>query len=123
MKNIKDKINNLRKNIDKVQDDKYKEIFNQFSNILDELNENIEEVMVNETVLAENFKYMNEDISGIQDELFEEVSIEDLEEMEEEYIEISCDNCGKTIYIEQSVLDKNEEVKCPYCNELIKNKK
>lgn len=123
MKNIKDKINNLRKSIDKVQDDKYKEIFNQFSNILDELNENVEEVMVNETVLAENFKYMNEDISGIQDELFEEVSIEDLEEMEEEYQEISCDNCGKSIYIEQSVLDKNEEIKCPYCNKLIKNNK
>lgn len=123
MKNIKDKINNLRKNIDKVQDDKYKEIFNQFSNILDELNENVEEVMVNETVLAENFKYMNEDISGIQDEIFEEVSIEDLEEMEEEYQEITCDNCGKSIYIEQSVLDKNEEIECPYCNKSIKNNK
>ena len=65
-------------------------------------------------------KYMDQDISGLQDELFEEVSVEDLEEMEDtEYKEIKCKECGKIIYIEESALKGSKELKCPYCNNKI----
>lgn len=119
MKDIKNNINSLEKMISNVEDSKYKEIFSSISNILNSLHTKIEEIMVNEAVLAENFKYMDQDISDIQEELFEEVSIEDLEEMEETFTEVQCEHCGKPIYIEESALKENKEIKCPYCNENI----
>ena len=63
---------------------------------------------------------IDDDIVDIQDELFEEVSIEELEEMEDDYKEISCKNCGKPIYIENSTLQKENKIPCPYCGENIK---
>ena len=118
MKNLKNKIEELNITISKIEEEKYKEVFSSISEIIKDLSTKVEEVMVNQTALAENFKYMDEDISGIQEELFEEVSIEDLEELEDEYKEVSCANCGKTIYIEDSIL-KDGDVECPYCNEKI----
>lgn len=119
MKDIKNKLDTLNGLISIVEDEKYKDIFKEMSDVLNGLYTKIDEILVNEAVLAENFKYMDEDISDIQEELFEEVSIEDLEEMEEEYKEISCEHCGKPLYIEESTLKENKEIKCPYCNENI----
>ncbi len=120
MKDIKNKLDVLRECISKVEEDKYNKIFSEMYNLLDAYSIKIEEIMENQAVLAENFKYMDEDISGIQEELFEEVTLEDLEEFEDEYKEILCKNCGKPIFIEESTLKENKNIKCPYCNEDIK---
>lgn len=119
MKDIKDRIENLNINISKINDENYKDLFNQVSNILEGLSSKMQEIMVNEAALAENLKYMNDDISGIQEELFEEVSLEELDEIEEDFKEVSCKVCGKNIYIEASALKENKEIPCPYCNENI----
>lgn len=117
MKNVKKQIEELKDSISKLENNDNNKIYDGIVSILENLSLKVEEVLVNEAVLAENFKYMDEDISDIQDEIFEEVSIEDLEEMEEEYKEIICNNCGKSIYLEESVLKNNKSIKCPYCNE------
>lgn len=119
MKEIKKKIEDLNLTISKIENDQYKNIFEDISDILKCLSSKVEDVMINEAVLAENFKYMDDDISNLQEELFEEVSIEDLDEMEEEYKEIPCKNCGKTVFVEESALQENKEIPCPYCNENI----
>jgi DNA-directed RNA polymerase subunit RPC12/RpoP len=119
MKNLKNKIEELNIAISKVDDQNYKELFSSVSEIIKDLSSKVEEAMVNQTALAENFKYMDQDISGIQEELFEEVSIEDLEELEDQYKEISCSNCGETIFIEESVM-QTTTINCPYCNSKIK---
>jgi len=119
LKDIKNKIEKFKTNISKVKDENYKELFNEVSNILSGLSSKVQEIMVNEAVLAENLKYLDEDISDIQEELFEEVSLEELDEIEEEFKEVSCKCCGKTIYIEASTLKENEKIPCPYCDENI----
>lgn len=119
MKDMKNKLDTLNNLVSMVEDEKYKDVFTNIYDVLQGLYTKIDEILVNEAVLAENFKYMNEDISDIQEELFEEVSLEDLEEMEEEYKEITCNNCGKPLYIEETTLKGNKEIKCPYCNENI----
>lgn len=123
MKDIKEKIQKLNSEIEGLNKDneKQKIIYSKISEILESLNEKVEEALVNQAALAENMKYMDQDISGIQDELFKEVSIEDLEEMEDtSYKEIKCTKCGKPIYIEESALKGSNELKCPYCNNNIK---
>ncbi|PRR82953.1 CD1247 N-terminal domain-containing protein [Clostridium vincentii] len=119
MKEIKSKIDRLNSKILKIEDDNYKELFNEVSSVLDGLSAKVHEIMVNEAVLAENLKYLDDDISDIQEELFEEVSLEELDEIEEEFKEVTCKGCGKTIYIEASALKENKGIPCPYCDENI----
>lgn len=116
MKNVKKQIEELKNSASKLQETDNTKIYNGIISILESLSAKVEEALVNDAVLAENFRYMDEDISDIQDEIFEEVSIEDLEEMEEEYKEIICNHCGKSIYLEESVLKNNQIIKCPYCS-------
>lgn len=117
MKNIKTKIEELNKTVEKIENAETKIVISQISDILKDLTNKVDEILVNEAVLAENFKYMDEDISGIQEELFEEVSLEYLDE-QDEYKEIKCKNCGKEIFTEESALENND-LKCPYCGEKI----
>ena len=67
---IRNEIKLLKDNIQRVNDDKYSDIFTNISDILDRLSDKVEDLMVNQKVIAENINYMNEDISGLQDELF-----------------------------------------------------
>lgn len=120
MKEIKENIKNLQNSISKIDDKEYKELFKNVENILSSLSNKIEELMTNQAVLADKLNCIDDDIVDIQDELFEEVSIEELEEMEDDYKEISCKNCGKPIYIENSTLQKESKIPCPYCGENIK---
>ena len=70
--------------------------------------------------MEENMQFLDDDLSNIQDELFEEVSIDELCDMEDEYIEINCAHCNKPIFMEKSALDSKEQIPCPYCHENIK---
>ena len=119
MKEIKKTMDKLNTSIENVNDEKYKEIFTDISLVLDGLSKKVEEILVNEAVLAENLNYLDDDISDIQEELFEEVSLEELDEMEEEYREVNCSKCGRPIYIESSTIKGNDEIPCPYCGENI----
>lgn len=120
MKEIRKNIEDLKNEISTVEKAEYKNIFENISFILDGLSNKIEEIMVNEAVLSENLKYMDDDISVIQEELFEEVSLEELEEIESEYAEVSCNKCGKPIFIEASALESESSIPCPYCGENIR---
>ena len=81
--NKRNNIEKLKEEISTIDKSEYKNIFfNNISSILEGLSNKIEEVMVNEAVLSENLKYMDDDISEIQEELFEEVSLEELDEFE-----------------------------------------
>lgn len=121
MKNVKKKIEDLNTVIQENNESTNTNIYRDISNILSDLNEKIEEVLENQAVLAENFNFMDEDISNLQEELFEELSIEDLEEMESEsdYTEIKCTKCHKKVFMEESLLKNKDEIKCPYCYENI----
>ena len=115
MENIN--IEDLKNVISEIEDPNYKVIFNKLVNIIDELNEKVLEMEVRQEVLEEDLEYIDKDIIGIQDELFEEVSIEDIIEMEDEYIEINCKHCNKPLFVEKdNVL--NNDIPCPFCNEV-----
>ena len=120
MKEIKENIKNLQNSISKIDDKEYKKLFKNIESILSSLSNKIEELMINQAVLADKLNCIDDDIINIQDELFEEVSIEELEEMEDEYKEIYCKNCGNPIYIENSTLQEENKIPCPYCGKNIK---
>ena len=122
MEELSKEIENFKKNLSKIESEEYKEYFNNISSILEFMNAKIEELTVNQETIEENIKFMDDDLSNIQDELFEELSIDELNDMDDEYTEINCIHCNKPIYIEQSALSNNDEIPCPYCHKNIKNK-
>lgn len=116
MKEVKFKIEKLKEEISSIEDNKYKDIFNSILSIVSDISESIDEIDYKQESLEENIKYMDEDIIGLQDELFEEVSIEELIELEDEYIEINCKNCNKPLFVEKETINNNNKIPCPFCN-------
>ncbi len=122
MENIQNAILNLKTLVkeDSLDNKIFKE---KVLELIESLAGKIEEMEVNIETLDENVSLINDDLSEVQDEIFEEVTFEELEELDEfedDYIEVICNNCGKTLYVERSVLRNNEEIPCPYCNNKFK---
>ena len=120
MEELRNEIEELKSNLRKIENKEYKECFDSVFSILNIMNEKIEELTINQETIEENIKFMDDDLTNIQDELFEELSIDELNDMEDEYTEIICSHCNKPIFMEQSTLSKNDEIPCPYCNKNIK---
>ncbi|MDY3359289.1 MAG: hypothetical protein SOY04_02615 [Clostridium celatum] len=115
MKDVYNKIDKVKAEIEKIKDDNYVNIFNSFSDILESLSSKVEEVILHQEYLEENMEYIGDDLTDIQDELFEEVSFDDLSALDDEYIEISCKNCDKPIFVEQQALQNGNFIPCPFC--------
>ena len=122
MEELRTEIEDLKNNLSKIENKEYKECFNSVFSILEIMNQKIEELTINQETLEENIKFMDDDLTNIQDELFEELSIDELNDIEDEYTEIICSHCNKAIFMEQSTLSNNDEIPCPYCNKNIKEK-
>lgn len=118
MDNIKEEIKDLNATINTI-DIENKDLFLKLSNILENLTEKVEEIKVNQETIEETLEYMDDDLSGIQEELFEEVSLDELEDFNDEYKEIKCSHCKKPVFIEVSTLENNNKIPCPYCNKNI----
>lgn len=115
MRDIYNKINDVKEQIDQIKDEKYTDIFSSMNSILLDLSSKVEELIARQESLEENMEYMDNDLTDIQDELFEEVSFDDLNSMEDEYVEISCNNCHKPLFVEQQALNNNTSIPCPFC--------
>ena len=113
-------VEKFKSSLSNIDDEKYKSYFENIQSILNIITDKIEEVVVNQETMEENMQFLDDDLSNIQDELFEEVSIDELCDMEDEYIEINCAHCNKPIFMEKSALDSKEQIPCPYCHENIK---
>ena len=114
VKDIKNNISNLLKAMDK-NTELDKEFKDSLLNVISSLVDKVEEFPVNVETLDENVNLLNDDLSGVQDELFEELTLEELEEYDDEYCEVVCDKCHKPIYIEKDILNRSESIPCPYC--------
>lgn len=114
---INDKIEKIKFAVSNIEDDKNKEILDGILSVLDDMSNLIENINARQDYLEENIEYMDEDLTVLQDEVFEEVSIEDLMEIEDEYIEISCKNCNKPLFVEKESVENNKVIPCPFCKE------
>lgn len=120
MEKLRKEIEEFKNSLSHVENDAYKKYFENIQSILTSMADKIEEVIVNQETIEENMQFLDDDLSGIQDELFEEVSIDDLCHMEDEYVEVNCVHCSKPIFMEKSALSSKEQIPCPYCHKNIK---
>lgn len=90
------------------------DVLNDFADAINELNEYQEE-------LDEYVEAIDEDLSNVEDELFEEDDddYEDDYEDDYDYVEVECPHCKEYVYLDEELLDGDEEVLCPNCHEPI----
>lgn len=117
MIDIKEILESLKDKVNKVENKEYKEIFSDINLLLEKISNKLEETIVKQESIEENIQFIDEDLTDLQEELFEEVSLEDLEDFEDEYVEIQCNNCAKPLFVEKDALKNNQSVPCPFCNE------
>lgn len=117
MKDILEHIQVVSEKLGKLENHENKDILVDFSNILMALTEKVEEVIHKQEYLEENMGYIGDDLTDIQEELFEEVSFDELVDMETEYVEISCKHCGKPIFIEKEAINDKNLIPCPFCQQ------
>lgn len=117
-------MDNIREDLTKLklilsENEEMDNVFNRkLLEVVNGLYDTIEAVTVNVDSIAEDLSLINDDLSNVQEELFEEVTFEDLEE-EDEYTEVKCSSCNKPIFVENSVLKNKEKISCPYCTNQI----
>ena len=104
-----------KEQIENIKENQYKDLFEAVSGILSDLSSKVEEISLRQDYLEENMEFMDNDLTDIQDELFEEVSFDDLSSIEDEYVEIKCENCDKPLFVEQQALNNNSSIPCPFC--------
>jgi DNA-directed RNA polymerase subunit RPC12/RpoP len=95
------------------------EVLEMLIDVIKKLNDDIERLEINQETMAEDLSLIDKDIAGIQDDLFEEVTIEELEALDDEYVEVTCDKCNKQIYVEKSSVDEHKVIPCPHCGSKI----
>ncbi len=78
--------------------------------------------------IAEELEEQNEaydDLSDCVDEIYEELDAIDCElygddedcECEDDFLEVVCPSCGETIYFDEDMLESEDGLICPSCNE------
>lgn len=117
MKNLINKIDKIRLSIEGINDDRYKSIFNGIVSVLDTMADELEQMTIKQEYLEENVQYMDEDLTDLQEELFEEVTFDELNNIEDEYVEIKCEHCDKPLFVEKAMIDESNKIPCPFCNE------
>ena len=61
---------------------------------------------------------IDEAVSNIEDEVFDDEYFEDEDEYDDDLFELECPNCGDTVILDEDALDQDQIV-CPYCKEEI----
>lgn len=61
-----------------------------------------------------------EDISDCVDDLYDTVDACCGDDFDDDFIEVTCPNCGETVYFDEDMFDSEEGLICPNCNEEIK---
>ncbi|GAA0723802.1 hypothetical protein GCM10008905_16870 [Clostridium malenominatum] len=87
--------------------------------ILQSISEEIDEIKDAQKDMQEYIDVLDEDLTNIEDELYDEDdSYEDIED----FIDMTCDSCGETIYVDSNILENRHNIACPNCHKEIEFK-
>ncbi len=104
-----------------IQEDKYSKLFTAIVDTLDVI---AEELSDHEDILddlADSVEEIFDNLDEYDEILFDEDDDKDedfdAEDLDDEFYEVVCPNCGETIYFDEDMLDSPDGLICPNCNE------
>ena len=80
--------------------------------ILEELAMSVEDLEENALNLGEEIDVLSDDLADVEQAVFDED--EDGEDYDDDWFEVECPSCGKTIVVDEDALSEGE-VECPAC--------
>lgn len=88
-------------------------ILKEIIEVLEDVAEEIENLKEEQAEIAEYVDILDEDLSELEEEFYGE-------DEEEAFLEMTCPNCGETIYLEPELFEEEEvSLTCPNCGEEI----
>jgi len=88
-------------------------ILKEIIEVLEDAAEEIENLKEEQAEIAEYVDILDEDLSELEEEFYGE-------DEEEAFLEMTCPNCGETIYLEPELFEEEEvSLTCPNCGEEI----
>lgn len=84
--------------------------------ILEEIGLSIEELEENAISLGEEIDAISDDLSDVEEVVFEEEDEDDSDEDDDDFFEVDCPTCGEALVIDSSILEDGA-VQCPACKE------
>ena len=79
--------------------------------ILEEIGLSLEDLEENAFALGEEIDVLSDDLADVEDIVYDE---DDDEEYDDDWFEVECPTCEKTLVIDEDALDEGE-VECPIC--------
>ena len=83
-----------------------------FKAIIDALEDMADAIRENEDSIIE----LDECLDEMADEFSE---LEDDDDFDDDFVEMTCPHCGETVYFDIDLIESDDELMCPNCNEII----
>ena len=107
------------------EESKEQKILHRIIDLLGDISEEIEQMRVDYEELFEYTEAIDEDLSTMEDDFYEEEDEEDFFDDElvgyDEGFSIECPNCREIVVVDDNILDQDSsiEVTCPGCGEAV----
>ena len=104
---------------------KEEKILQKVIDILDEFAEELEQLRVDHEELFEYTEAIDEDLTELEEDFYEEECNEDDDDLDDEEFEggfsMECPNCREVVVVSEDLLDQDSaiEVTCPGCGEVV----
>ncbi|MDP4087762.1 MAG: hypothetical protein Q8930_00675 [Bacillota bacterium] len=118
MDSIKPKVSYLHGMMDGLSiDENSKEgkVLKEIVKVLGDIADKLDEIESNQDNLEMYIDTLDDDLQDVEEDFY---GFEEADEFngEDEFVEHQCQQCGETIYIDKSIIENDEHIKCPNCN-------
>jgi DNA-directed RNA polymerase subunit delta len=92
--------------------------------VLDAMADNFAEMESDMEDLSDLVDEIDEDLAMVEDEIYGEYDEDDIctcgdDEEDLDFYEVECPNCNEKIYLDEDMLENDDEITCPNCKEHI----
>ena len=87
--------------------------------VLDAMTDSISEIEDSVDELTEQVDGIDEDLAEVEKDLYEDEDEDDEEDDDNGFFEVNCPSCNEKVYLDEEMLESDEEIICPNCKETI----
>ena len=100
-----------------LKDAVYGKLFRAVIDTLDAVAEEIEDHDLAIQDISDDLDDVFDDLDDLDEAVFDEDDDEDEDEEDDGFFEVVCPACGGVIYFDEDMLDNEDGLICPHCNE------
>lgn len=90
--------------------------------VLDKMTDSISQLETDQEISQEQIDLIDEDLTDLEEFVYDDEEDEDDEDKEDDdygFFEVDCPNCHEKVYLDEDMLDSDDEITCPKCKEVI----